>query len=275
MPSRPVEAVDTTAAGDAFNGGLAWAIGQGPAAGRGGPPGLPGRRPFRHPARRRNRRCPPKKNSIASWISFGLCRVGTAHLFSRPTLTQGTGGRCPPCGCFHTRERKSNDHENCVCLVCMACRIDGTRNLGRDGRQGGADFSGPGPLQRLAGQRVDANWKNRLMTVSLDERLKPFRSPTERGGLERRAHRQVAARGRDHLAVHARPGAAQADGRGGRRAGRCQGPDGYLGTYAPTHRWGGWDVWTPQVQPASACWPTTKSPATPGPWPPPAKSATC
>jgi ribokinase len=29
VPSRPVEAVDTTAAGDAFNGGLAWAVGQG------------------------------------------------------------------------------------------------------------------------------------------------------------------------------------------------------------------------------------------------------
>ena len=29
VPSQPVEAVDSTAAGDAFNGGLAWAIGQG------------------------------------------------------------------------------------------------------------------------------------------------------------------------------------------------------------------------------------------------------
>jgi ribokinase len=29
IPSRPVEAIDTTAAGDAFNGGLAWALGGG------------------------------------------------------------------------------------------------------------------------------------------------------------------------------------------------------------------------------------------------------
>ncbi len=93
------------------------------------------------------------------------------------------------------------------------------------------------------GRRVEANWKNRLMTVSLEERLRAVSEQDRERGLERRAHRQMAARGLDHVAVHARPRPAEAHGRGrGHAAGR-PGLDGYLGTYAPRHRWGGWDVW--------------------------------
>lgn len=99
-------------------------------------------------------------------------------------------------------------------------------------------------LSGWLGQRFDANWKNRLDTVSLDERLRTFRNPGESGGwsgehigkwlhaasitwdyshdpeLKKRMDEAVAA-----LIA-------------------CQGPDGYLGTYAKDKRWTGWDVWT-------------------------------
>ena len=94
------------------------------------------------------------------------------------------------------------------------------------------------------GSRVDANWKNRLATVSLDERLKPFVHPAESDGwsgehIGKWLHAAAltwsythdpALRGRIDEAVAA--------------LARDQGPDGYLGTYAPDRRWGGWDVWT-------------------------------
>jgi uncharacterized protein len=94
------------------------------------------------------------------------------------------------------------------------------------------------------GQRVDANIANRLMKVNLDERLRPFEKPSESGGwsgehigkwlhaasLSWQYNRDPALRKRLDDAA-ARLIAAQA-------------PDGYLGTYAPQHRWEGWDVWT-------------------------------
>ena len=94
------------------------------------------------------------------------------------------------------------------------------------------------------GSRVDANWKNRLATVSLGERLKPFEHPADSQGwsgehIGKWLHaaaltwsytHDAALRGRIDEAVAA--------------LARDQAPDGYLGTYAPKQRWGGWDVWT-------------------------------
>ena len=94
------------------------------------------------------------------------------------------------------------------------------------------------------GRRIEANWKNRLMTVSLEQRLRPFRNPTEGGGwsgehIGKWLHasaiswshcRDAALRKRMDEAVATLIA--------------CQGPDGYLGTYAKDKRWGGWDVWT-------------------------------
>ena len=99
-------------------------------------------------------------------------------------------------------------------------------------------------LRGWLGKRVEANWKNRLMAVSLDERLRPFRTPAERGGwsgehVGKWLHaaaiswaycRDAGLRKRLDQAVAALTA--------------CQAPDGYLGTYATAHRWGGWDVWT-------------------------------
>ena len=99
-------------------------------------------------------------------------------------------------------------------------------------------------LSGWLGQRVDANWKNRLLKVSLDERIKPFQNPAEREGwsgehIGKWLHaasitcdytHDPALRKRLDDAVTSLIAA--------------QNPDGYLGTYAKQNRWGGWDVWT-------------------------------
>ena len=94
------------------------------------------------------------------------------------------------------------------------------------------------------GQRVDANWKNRLMTVSLDERIKPFCSRTEREGwsgehIGKWLHAaSIMWQYTQDPALRKRLDEAAA------ALAAAQAPDGYLGTYANEHRWGGWDVWT-------------------------------
>jgi len=94
------------------------------------------------------------------------------------------------------------------------------------------------------GSRIDANWKGRLMTVDLNERLNPFKNPAEREGwsgehvgkwlhaasITWQYTRDPALRRRMDEAVTTLIS--------------CQSPDGYLGTYAMKNRWGGWDVWT-------------------------------
>ena len=94
------------------------------------------------------------------------------------------------------------------------------------------------------GKRVEANEKNRLAAVSLQERLRPFKNPTESGGwsgehigkwlhaasiLWTYTHDPALKRRIDDAAA---------------TLVACQSPDGYLGTYAKDKRWGGWDVWT-------------------------------
>ena len=94
------------------------------------------------------------------------------------------------------------------------------------------------------GKRVDANWKNRLATINLDERLKPFEHPAESQGwsgehIGKWLHAAALSWSYTHdAALRARIDEALAT------LARCQGSDGYLGTYAPDRRWGGWDVWT-------------------------------
>ena len=94
------------------------------------------------------------------------------------------------------------------------------------------------------GHRVEASWRNRLMTVSIEQHLYPFRKPTEERGWSgehfgKWLHaaaiswsycRDAALRKRMDGAVTTLI--------------ECQGPDGYLGTYGKEYRWTGWDVWT-------------------------------
>lgn len=99
-------------------------------------------------------------------------------------------------------------------------------------------------LSGWLGQRVDANWKNRLMTVRLDERIKPFQNPTEREGwsgehIGKWLHAASITWGYTHdPALRKRLDDAVT------ALIAAQNPDGYLGTYAKQNRWGGWDVWT-------------------------------
>jgi DUF1680 family protein len=94
------------------------------------------------------------------------------------------------------------------------------------------------------GHRLEANWKNRLATVNLDERLRPFAHPAESGGwsgehIGKWLHAAALTWSYTHdPALRARIEEAVAT------LARDQAPDGYLGTYAPERRWGGWDVWT-------------------------------
>ena len=94
------------------------------------------------------------------------------------------------------------------------------------------------------GQRIEANHKNRLMKVSLDERLRPFEKPSEKGGwsgehIGKWLHAAAISWTYKHDAeLRKRMDDAAA------RLIAAQAPDGYLGTYSPEHRWKGWDVWT-------------------------------
>ena len=94
------------------------------------------------------------------------------------------------------------------------------------------------------GQRVEANWKNRLLTINLDERLRPFKNPSEGGGwsgehIGKWLHASCLAWQYSHDAkLRSRIEEAA------KTLIAAQGSDGYLGTYAKAKRWGGWDVWT-------------------------------
>jgi DUF1680 family protein len=94
------------------------------------------------------------------------------------------------------------------------------------------------------GQRVEANWKNRLLAVSLDERLQPFKSRSEGGGwsgehIGKWLHASCLTWQYSHDAkLRARIREAT------ETLISCQAADGYLGTYAKDKRWSGWDVWT-------------------------------
>jgi len=125
----------------------------------------------------------------------------------------------------------------------LGCWMIGAALAGETADKTAAIAPGQVQLHGWLGRRVEANWRNRLMTVSLQERLAPFQSKTESEGwsgehVGKWLHaasimwqytRDPALRARMDQAV-ATLVAAQA-------------PDGYLGTYAPQHRWGGWDVW--------------------------------
>ena len=108
-----------------------------------------------------------------------------------------------------------------------------------------AEPIGPGQVHFSGwlSKRVEANWKNRLLTVSLDERLKPFGVKNESEGWSG-----------EHIGkwLHAASLTWQytEDPALGKRMDQAvsalvaaQGPDGYLGTYTQEHRWTGWDVW--------------------------------
>ncbi len=104
----------------------------------------------------------------------------------------------------------------------------------------------PGQLRLTGwlGRRITANWKNRLMTVNLEQRLKPFRDPAERGGwsgehIGKWLH--AAAICWDHCKD---PALRKRMDEAVKTLISCQAADGYLGTYARKNRWGGWDVWT-------------------------------
>jgi uncharacterized protein len=104
-------------------------------------------------------------------------------------------------------------------------------------RPGQVHFSG------WLSERVNANWKNRLLTVSLEERLRPFSIKNEAGGwsgehIGKWLHASALAWQYAHdPALRKRMDEAVA------ALAAAQGPDGYLGTYTAAHRWTGWDVW--------------------------------
>ena len=82
------------------------------------------------------------------------------------------------------------------------------------------------------GQRVEANWKNRLAAVSLDERLRTFQNPSEAEGwsgehIGKWLHAACLTWKNTHdAALRTRIEKATAT------LISCQAPDGYLGTYA-------------------------------------------
>jgi len=132
----------------------------------------------------------------------------------------------------------------CMAVVglTMACAM--TLRAGAVSDRAAPISPGQVHLSGWLGQRVEANWRNRLMTVSLEQRLRPFAKPTERGGWSG-----------EHIGKWLHAAAiswsyCRDDGLRKRMDDavaelvRCQAPDGYLGTYADKHRWGGWDVWT-------------------------------
>jgi hypothetical protein len=99
-------------------------------------------------------------------------------------------------------------------------------------------------LKGWLGGRIDANAANRLAAINLEERLRPFRSPTEKDGWSG-----------EHIGKWLHAASLACDYRNDPNLRRklaeaaaslaaSQGADGYLGTYGPEYRWGGWDVWT-------------------------------
>ena len=134
----------------------------------------------------------------------------------------------------------------CLAGVLLAAQAARARPLTSGKVPDKATAARPGQVKLTGwlGGRVEANRTNRLRTVSLEQRLRTFQSPTERGGWSG-----------EHIGkwLHA---ASIAWGYSGDAALRrrmdeavrtliaCQAPDGYLGTYGKAHRWGGWDVWT-------------------------------
>jgi len=131
----------------------------------------------------------------------------------------------------------------CLAVACGAA-VGGSLAGGKTADTARAILPGQLRMTGWLGRRVEANWRNRLTTVSLEDRLRPFRSPAERGGwsgehigkwlhaaaISWHTCRDAALRKRMDDAVDALIAA--------------QAPDGYLGTYARQHRWVGWDVWT-------------------------------
>jgi uncharacterized protein len=99
-------------------------------------------------------------------------------------------------------------------------------------------------LEGWLGHRVDVNTTERLLKVSLAERVRPFASPNEREGwsgehIGKWLHAAAIAYSYTHDAgLRTRLDQSVA------ALVKCQAADGYLGTYRPEARWGGWDVWT-------------------------------
>jgi uncharacterized protein len=93
------------------------------------------------------------------------------------------------------------------------------------------------------GKRVEANWKARLLAVNMEERLRPFRNPTEKGGwsgehIGKWLHAAAITWSYSHDAdLRKRMDEAVASLAGSQDA------DGYLGTYGKEFRWRDWDVW--------------------------------
>ena len=126
------------------------------------------------------------------------------------------------------------------------------------------------------GGRIDANYKNRILVVSLDERLRPFKDPSETGGGWSGEHigkwLHAAALTLDYThdpalrkRIDQTVATLIAD----------QDADGYLGTYAKDKRWGDFESAKDLVRqvlpmsPSSLFLLLTQLPKNPPPlWPP-------
>jgi hypothetical protein len=131
-----------------------------------------------------------------------------------------------------------------LALLALAAQAGGAAATGEAPDKLAPIVPGQVKLTGWLGQRVEANWKNRLLTVNLEERLKPFRSPTEKDGwsgehIGKWLHASAlmwSYSGDDALRKRMDEAVAS--------LAASQAPDGYLGTYGPQWHWGGWDVWT-------------------------------